>query len=293
MPLRGRDRTAVKGMISPTRVSALVSAPDPAELGTLYRIGLAVQQVVRDSAGSPHRADVVAMGADGSPTEQLDRQAEAAILRAMDAEGVDWNLVSEEIGRVERGGSRTLVVDPIDGTSNAIRRLPFSTVSLALGDRDLSGVDIGLVRDLSRGRTYWGIRGRGAFLDGRRIRTRRWRPKGEVAFLNLGSNATERVVRLAGRARRVRSLGCASLEIAMVAEGGGDAYLFENVDEGRNLRATDIAAAYRILLEAGGGMTDAAGGSLEPFPLGVEKRTSVVAWGDPELGKALARDGSL
>ena len=79
----------------------------------------------------------------------------------------------------------------------------------------------------------------------------------------------------------------------MVAEGGGDAYLFENADEGRNLRATDIAAAYRILLEAGGGMTDAAGGSLEPFPLGVEKRTSVVAWGDPELGKALARDGSL
>jgi NAD+ kinase len=278
-------------MISPTWVAATVRGPEANELGTLFRIGLAVQQVVRESKGSPHRADVVAMGADGTPTEELDRRAEAEILRTMDAEGVDWNLISEEIGHVERGGSKTLVADPIDGTSNAIRHLPFSTVSLALGRRDLAGIDIGLVRDLSRGRTFWGVRGEGAFLDGHRIRTRRWKPRTEVAFLNLGSQSTERAVRLGGRARRVRSLGCASLEIAMVAQGGGDVYLFENVDPGRNLRATDIAASYRILLEAGGGMTDSAGGPLESFPLGVERRTSVLAWGDPELGKAFAGGG--
>lgn len=283
----------VKAVITSGRVDAIVSGPDPPELGTLYRIGLAVQQVMRGSKGSPHRADVVAMGAAGSPTEELDRLAEAEILRMLAAEGADWNLLSEEIGYVDRGGSRTLVADPIDGTSNAIRHLPFSTVSLALGSRDLSGVDIGLVRDLSRGRTYWGVRGRGAFLDGRRIRSRRWKPKSEVVFLNLGRGATERVVRLAGTARRVRSLGCASLELALVATGGADGYVFENVADGRNLRATDIAASYRILLEAGGGMTDVAGGSLESFPLGVAKRTSVAAWGDPEFGRALGREGAL
>jgi NAD+ kinase len=266
---------------------------DPPELGILYRIGLAVQQVVRDSTGAPHRADIVAMGADGSPTEELDRLAEAEVLRMLDSEGVDWNLVSEEIGKVERGGSRTLVVDPIDGSSNAIRHLPFSTVSLALGERDLAGIEFGLVRDLSRGQTYWGIRGRGAFKDGRPIRGRAWRPKAEVGLLNLGTRSTERVVRLAGKVRRVRALGCASLEIAMVAEGAADAYVFENIEPGRNLRATDIAAAYRILAEAGGGMSDASGGSLESFPLGVERRTSVVAWGDPALGHALLSPGGL
>ena len=257
------------------------------ELGILHRIGLAVERVARDSARSPHRADVVAMGASGTPTEELDRLAEHAILRALDEEGVDWNVVSEEAGAVDRGGTKTLVVDPIDGTANAVRHLPFSTVSLALGTGDLGGVELGLIRDLTRGTTYWAARGAGAFRDGRPIRTRAWTGRGEVVFLNLGRAASPRSAALGGRARRVRALGCASLEIAMVAEGAGDAYVFENGDETKNLRATDIAAAYRILLEAGGGASDAQGGSLERFPLGVTRRTTVLAWGDPAYGRSL------
>jgi len=98
--------------------------PAPPELEVLYRIGVAVHRVVRDAQSSPHRADVVAMGADGTPTEELDRLAEAEILRALDREGVDWDLLSEEIGHVRRGGDRTLVVDPIDGSHNALRQQP-------------------------------------------------------------------------------------------------------------------------------------------------------------------------
>lgn len=262
------------------------------DLGILHRLGLAVERVVRDSAGSPHRGDVVAMGATGTPTEEVDRLAESAILAALDAEGVDWNVVSEEIGSVARGGSRTLVVDPIDGTANAVRNLPFSSVSLALGVRDLAGVEVGLVRDLARGTTYWAVRGGGAWRDGRRIRTRPWSGRGELLLVNLGRAASARSAALVGRARRVRAIGCASLELSLVAEGAADAYVFENADAGRNLRATDIAAAYRILLEAGGGASDADGGSLEGFPLGVERRTTVLAWGDPALGRTVWGAGS-
>ncbi len=265
-----------------------MSRPVHPELEVLYRIGLAVHRVVRDWASSPLRADVVAMGADGSPTEELDRLAEAEILRVLDAEGVDWDLLSEEAGRVVRGGHRTLVVDPIDGTMNSLRNLPFSTVSLALGTKDLGGIEVGLVRDLYRGTTWAAARGEGAFREGRPIRTRPWNPRGEVFFVNLGQRATERAARIAGRARRVRSLGCASLEMLMVAQGSADAYLFENAEPGRNLRATDIAAAYLIVREAGGGATDSRGGSLERFPLTVEARSSVLAFGDPNLGRDLA-----
>ena len=257
------------------------------ELGVLHRLGLAVERVARDSARSPHRADVVAMGASGTPTEEVDRLAERAILRALDDEGIDWNVVSEEVGTVDRGGTKTVVIDPIDGTANAVRNLPFSTVSLALGSTDLGGIELGLVRDLSRGTTYWAARGEGAFRDGRPIRTRAWPGRGEVVFVNLGRAASARSTALGGRSRRVRSLGCASLEMILVAEGGADAYVFENADESKNLRATDIAAAYRILLEAGGGASDAAGGSLERFPLGVVRRTTVLAWGDPAYGRTL------
>ncbi len=263
------------------------------DLDILYRISVAVHRVFRDVANSPHRGDVVAMGASGTPTEEIDRLAEAEILKELDAEGVDWDLVSEEIGHVKRGGSRTLVVDPIDGTHNALRNLPFSTVSLALGSRDLAGVDIGLVRDLFRGTTYWASRGGGAFRDGRPIHTRAWNPKTEVLFVNLGRPATERAFRFAAKGRRVRSLGCATLEILGVAEGGGDAYLFENKAPTGNLRATDIAAAYRILLEAGGGFQDVPGQSLETFPLTVEQRTSVFAWGDPAFARQAMSEGYL
>ena len=261
--------------------------PARRELGVLHRIGLAVERVARESARSPHRADVVAMGASGTPTEELDRLAEHAILRALDEEGVDWNVVSEEVGTVARGGSKTLVIDPIDGTANAVRSLPFSTVSLALGRDDLGGIELGLVRDLYRGTTYWAARGEGAFRDGRPIRTRAWSGRGEVVFVNLGKFASPRSAGLVGRVRRVRSLGCASLELSLVAEGCGDAYVFENAEEARNLRVTDIAAGYRILQEAGGGATDTQGRSLDRLPLGVVQRTTVLAWGDPAFGRSL------
>jgi fructose-1,6-bisphosphatase/inositol monophosphatase family enzyme len=270
-----------------------MAGPIRSELEVLYRVSLAVHRVVRDAATSPHRADVVAMGADGTPTEELDRLAESEILRVLDAEGVAWDLLSEEAGRVNRGGDRLLVVDPIDGTMNALRNLPFYSVSLALGKEVLSDVELGLVRDLHRGTTYWAVRGEGAYCDGRPIRTRPWSPKGEVFFVNLGHRATERAVRLAGKGQRIRSLGCASLEILMVAQGSADAYVFENSTDGRNLRSTDIAAAYRILCEAGGGASDSLGRSIESFPLTVDRRTSVFAWGDPKLAQAAPEAGYL
>jgi myo-inositol-1(or 4)-monophosphatase len=282
-----------QGVINASPVPPDVTDPTRGDVDILYRVSVAVHRVFRDVASSPHRGDVVAMGATGSPTEEIDRLAESEIVKVLDEEGVDWDVVSEEVGAVKRGGGRTLVVDPIDGTHNALRNLPFSTVSLALGTRDLGGVDIGLVRDLYRGTTYWATRNGGALRDGRPIHTRGWNPRTEMLFANLGRHATPRVGRFAAKGRRVRSLGCASLEILAVAEGAADAYLFENAPEERNLRATDLAAAYRILAEAGGGMYDASGQPLDSFPLTVERRTSVFAWGDAAFARAASTEGYL
>ena len=71
----------------------------------------------------------------------------------------------------------------------------------------------------------------------------------------------------------------------MVAQGSADGYLFENTPEAGNLRATDIAGAYRIVLEAGGGLGDARGHPLDEFPLRLDRRTSVFAWGDDGFQK--------
>lgn len=251
------------------------------DIETLFRIAQAVQDVVRQSRSSPHEGDVVAMGADGSPTEEVDRIAEGQVLSVLEAEGLDWNVVSEEIGFVDRGGKKTLVVDPIDGSHNVLRGMPFATVSLALGSETLGGVEAGVVHDLFTGSTCWAARGHGAFWDGRPIHVRPWELRRELFFVNLGRHSTPRSLRLAERGRRIRSLGCASLEMVMVARGAADAYLFDNDTPHRNLRVTDIAAAYRIVVEAGGQVGDAEFRSLEGFPLRLGEHTSVCAWGDP------------
>ncbi|HZY70929.1 MAG TPA: inositol monophosphatase family protein [Thermoplasmata archaeon] len=263
------------------------------DLEVLFRVCSAVHYVFRQYVRAPLRGEVVAMGADGSPTERLDRVAESQLLAALDAEQVDWNVLSEEAGEIARGGDRLLVVDPIDGSHNALRELPFATVSLALGRRDLGGVDVGVVHDLHRGTTYWATRGGGAFRDGKPIRTRAWEPPRELYFVNLGRHASEPAVKLAAKGRRIRSLGCASFELLMVAQGGADAYLFDNDTPERNLRVTDIAAAALILEEAGGGVSDRSFHPLGGMPLALGRRTSVLGWGDPKFPKAAAELGLL
>ena len=264
----------------------------PPEVEVLVRLCHAVHSAVRQARSSPHRADVVGMGADGSPTEELDRVAEGQILSTLEAEGIDWDILSEEIGPVRRGGSRTLVVDPIDGSHNALRGLPFASVSLALGRKNLGGVDIGVVHDLFTGSTLWAARGHGAFQDGRPIHVRPWEAKSELFFVNLGRHSTTKALRWAERGRRIRSLGCASLEMSMVACGSADAYLFDNDTPNRNLRVTDIAAAYRIVLEAGGSVGDAEFRPLDEFPLELGHHTSVIAWGDAKFMRSATDGGS-
>ncbi|MHB1434726.1 MAG: inositol monophosphatase family protein [Thermoplasmata archaeon] len=255
------------------------SADDDLEL--LVRLSASVHRVVREWGRAPRRGEVVGMGADGTPTEALDRVAEAEILRQLDREGVDWNLLSEERGYVARGGHQILVADPIDGSLNALGGFAPATVSLGLGNDHLASIEVGLVHDLFRGTTYWAIRGRGAFRDGERLAPRKYRPGHDLLCASLGSLATRDVQDRAGAARRIRSLGCASMEILSIAEGYSDGYLFAHRDPSQNLRVTDIAAAYRILMEAGGGMTAADGSSLDGFPLRLNLRTSIAAWGDP------------
>jgi fructose-1,6-bisphosphatase/inositol monophosphatase family enzyme len=145
----------------------------------------------------------------------------------------------------------------------------------------LKGIEAGVVHDLANGSSWWARRGQGAYKDGRRITTRPWDARSEMFFVNLGRHSTTPGLRLAERGRRIRSLGCASLEMILVAQGGADAYLFENDAPTRNLRVTDIGAAYRILLEAGGGVTDASGRSIDDLPLTLDHRSSVLGYGDP------------
>ena len=266
------------------------------------------------------------LGADGTPTERLDRAAERALFAVMAQLGLEWDVFSEECGFVPHkrilalgadactGGMGTedrsfqqdgipsdpagedraplLVVDPVDGTLNASRRIPIYTTSLALvpPGGTLRDVESGIVLNLATGNLYVAQRGEGAWVWRRaweegpeRIRTRPYREGDAMATVYFGrgrdrsGDRAETARRLCGGCKRTRSLGCASLELCLVAAGSFDLFV-----QTQPLRITDIAAGALIVWEAGGELYDT---GLSPLEMRVSldrvDRRGVVALGDP------------
>lgn len=247
-------------------------------------LAAAVQRAVDTLEGNP--AEILGRGADGAPSSRLDRVAEAAVLERLEARGARLDVLSEEAGFVDRGGDALLVLDPVDGTHNALRGVPAYSVSLAVGRDHLRDVEEGLVRDLVSGATYRATRGKGATLDGKPIRARRFDPKDVLFSVYLGTNADPEAARVAAKARRVRHLGAASLDLCLVARGAADLYYMHSREERLKLRACDIAAGTLIVREAGGLVLNLQGEDLD-IPLTADAHTDLVALGDLKAWEAI------
>ena len=92
-------------------------------------IGVVLEQL----PGRREREPVVAAGVGGDQTTAIDAAAEAAVVRRLEGlheSGVDFVLVSEELGErtFGAGGPRRVVVDPIDGSVNAKRGIPYVSI---------------------------------------------------------------------------------------------------------------------------------------------------------------------
>lgn len=248
----------------------------------LEKVTVNVMNAVCELPSTFRMGEEVSMGAGGAPTCRVDKMAEDIILETLDDLGVEWNVLSEEVGFVDRGGDKTLVVDPIDGTNNAVLGIPFYSVSLALGSDSMLGVEAGLVRNLITGEAYYAEKGKGAFRDGKRLQVKPWAPWDSTFSVYLGMYAHESSLRVAKAPTKTRSLGCASLEMCMVAEGKLDAYYMHCEIREKSIRIVDIAASALILREAGGELVDLDGRDLD-MPFSLSARSNFLAVGDPSL----------
>lgn len=252
----------------------------------LERMAVRVSEAVSELPLGFERGLELEEGADGTPTTNIDKLAEDLIIKYVENEDVQLNILSEEVGYLDRGFDRTLVIDPIDGTNNAILGIPFFSVSLAVGNDSLSNVEMGLVRNLVNDDIYFARRGEGAYVNGNPLRTRSYRPERSVFLVYMGKYAHEDTFQVAQKAERTRSIGCASLEMAMVAEGIADIYYMNCAEFEKSIRVVDIAASALILREAGGELLAINGEALDmPFNLNV--RRNFVAVGDPEACEAI------
>src|SRR5437763_9619309 len=134
------------------------------------------------------REPVVGSGEGGDETTAVDQAAEDAIVTRLRAVG-DVTIVSEEVGRVGAGAT-LVVVDPIDGSLNAKRAIPFFAVSIAVADGETMGdVHFGYVYDFGTGEEWVARRGGGATLNGAPLGA--VRPKDTIEILAFEATRTD------------------------------------------------------------------------------------------------------
>ncbi len=237
------------------------------------------------------REPVLRAGEGGDDTTAVDAAAEQAVvarLEALHERGVDFTLVSEELGErvYGEGGLWRVVVDPIDGSNNAKRGIPFFSLSIAVADGPaLADVVFGYVYDFGTGEEWTAERGRGAHLGGQPLG--RVRPKDEIEILSFEATTTafvaERAQGMVGLAKRLRVMGSLALSLCHLAAGRVDA-----VCSLKPARSVDIAAAALLVRECGLAIELFDDPPFAEGLLDLGARSRVVAAGTPELCERLA-----
>ena len=210
-------------------------------------------------------------GGDRPDQYRLDQVADAAALGVLDAAGV--GVLSEESGLRRGAGSETVIVDPVDGSTNASRRIPHYSISLCVVD-GLAPV-AGLVRHLVSGEEFTAVAGGGALVDGHPIAPSGCR-SGERAVLGVSGRPGPDLP-----VWQVRVLGSAALDLCAVACGRLDAY----ADLDASLGVWDYAAGILICAEAGAWTGETQGREL--FHLDHSRRLGPRAASTPELAALL------
>ncbi len=234
------------------------------------------------------------VGAGGDITKKIDLVAEEALITTLRDHHVSCTLISEESG-VKKIGSEPsdfyVTTDPLDGTTNAVRGIPFMATSIAVSTAPyLQDVETALVSDLLHEVTYTAQRGQGALRNEHKIKTSSTSSL-EEAVIGVDfttSKKKELATRLAvalEQTKHLRHLGANALEVCYVADGTIDAFL----DLRGKLRVTDIAGAYLILREAGGLMVTPEGAEMN-VPLAPIQRVSFIATANRSLYEVI-REG--
>jgi myo-inositol-1(or 4)-monophosphatase len=241
-----------------------------------------VEAVLAELPSREERGRHVGRGEGGDETSALDQAAEAATLRHFENE--DVRIVSEEIG-LKGDGRYTVVVDPIDGSQNAERGVPFFCLSIAVADGEtIDDVFFGYVYDFGANEEWYAVRGGGAFLDGAPLTGA---PKGEIEMLSLeATKATlvyDSLAVLAPLTDRVRVMGAQALSYCHLAGGRTDAVVCL-----RPSRAVDFAAAQLIVRERGLAIELFDAPPIGTAPLDLKARSRVVAAGNTELCRLIA-----
>ena len=247
-----------------------------------------IELVLAELPTRTEREPVLRQGEGGDETTAIDAAAEDAVVARLEALNGDFVLVSEELGEriFGAGGPTRVIVDPIDGSLNAKRDIPFFSLSLAVADGLTMGdVVFGYVYDFGTGEEWTATKGGGAFLNGEPLGA--VRPKDEIEILSFEATTTaevaDKAAAVAGTAHRLRIMGSLALSLCQLAAGRVD-----GVCSLKPARSVDIAAAQLLVRECGLAIDLFEAPPFEAAPLDLEGRSRVVAAGNDALCAKLA-----
>ena len=266
-------------------MSATKPALDADWLGAARRATEALRGILADAPTTDERVrETGTQGEGGDRTLIIDEAAEDAVfaeLEALSADGVRFSALSEERGEVDFGDPDVrVIIDPIDGSLNAKRRLPHHSISIAVADGPtMADVVFGYVYDFGPGEEWVARRGEGALLDGRPLPTEpaeRREHDGKLEVVGLESadprwmaQAMDSLVEVA---YRVRAFGTIAVTLCQVAGARLD-----GMSTIKGCRAVDAAAAQLIVREAGGLVSFTGFDDPLSAPLDLEPHSPLVA----------------
>ncbi|MDK2789696.1 MAG: kinase [Methanothermococcus sp.] len=259
-----------------------------------------IEKGVKPLIGWEKSDEVVKIGADGTPTKRIDLIAENIAINFLEKYG-GAILISEEIGMKKIGNNEPeyiVVLDPIDGTYNALNDIPIYSVSVAMGkiksenlekyknydellnNSTLSDLEVGVVKNIATGDIYYAQNGKGAYIlkngekQEKQIRVSETKnlKDSSVGVFSYGLSPNTLAFIKDRKVRRIRLFGSIALEMSYVARGALDAFI--NVNE--TTRLCDIAAGYIIIKEAGGKITNKDGKPIN-LKLNVNEKTSLIS----------------
>lgn len=225
----------------------------------------------------------IGKGAGGDTTHPIDKKAEDIVIEELEVLRKSVTLVSEECGcKSFFGGGPRLLIDPIDGSRNAVSGVPFFSTSIALVDGDTVGhTVIGYIVNLISGDEFWATKGQGSFLNGDSLRTQQDASYKVIAYeAQQPKHDIPRIQPLLCLFNRARCFGSTALDMAFVAQGAVSMFIVPSPS-----RSFDFAAGYLLIKEAGGIVTDLNGKEIDNIEVGVKRSTPLLASANKELHK--------
>lgn len=251
----------------------------------LKQMAVKVHDEVQDLLGTEKAGQELEQGAGGDISMIIDTVAEDLIQELLKENEIDVLLISEEVGEIYIGDEDTarkkqakIIVDPIDGSNNAVRGIPFCCVSIAYAEgNSLEEIIKAVIIDLNTADIYWSEKGKGAYLNDEKIMVSENDLSDPIMFeVDFESHEIEQNIKtyqpIIDKLYRPRIMGSCALSLCLIAKGSLDGL----IDFRESSRLMDIAAAYLILQEAGGNLYSRLGVELD-IELTIDAQIPLVA----------------